>query len=157
MSFKLTGKIQNKAKFERALKRVDVATKACANELIFEAVLNVHRTALKLLAKRSFGKEQVRYTGGEARTVSVSKPGDAPNTDTSHGIKSVRFEVDADKMQGAVGTDLDYMAILEKKSKWIEARPWRGPARALFRKSGWGPIFKAVGPKAFRQNLGGPA
>lgn len=91
----------------------------------------------------SSGKRAVRYTKPKGkRTVVVSKPGDAPNTDTGQAVKSIRRVVNKSQRTVQVGTNLDYLAMLEFKSRNRAERPWLRPA---FKK-----VLKRVGSKFFK-------
>lgn len=90
------------------------------------ATLRLHSEAVRGIHKKSSGAEQTRYS--PKRTVTASKPGEPPNTDTGTLIKSVGFNIDPNQMVGEVGTSLKYGKYLELGTKDIAPRPWLFPA-----------------------------
>lgn len=72
------------------------------------------------------GKAEIRYK--PKRTVVVSKPGEAPNTDTGRSVQSIKFDFKKQGLVGRVGTNLRYLARLEFGTEHIAARPWLSTA-----------------------------
>lgn len=96
------------------------------------AVIDIHAGTLRAISKTSTGETQTRYN--PKRKVTVSKPGDAPNTDSGRLASSYRFEVDELKLDGLVGSNLVYAKALEFGTKDIKARPTLGPAFLRFKR-----------------------
>lgn len=97
---------------------------------IRKATIETHSNAVKAIQKVSVGERQTRYR--PRRNVVVSRPGDAPNTDTGRLISSVAFDLSRARMIGRVGTNVKYGLFLELGTFDIKARPWLRPA---FRKA----------------------
>lgn len=91
-----------------------------------KAALLIHSDAIKSIRKTSAGEKQTRY--GPKREVTVSKPGDAPNTDRGTAIQNIGWEIDVSSMTVEVGTGLKYLKELEFGTKNMKARPWLFPA-----------------------------
>lgn len=105
---------------------------AGTKKAVIDSTLLLDETAKKLIAKRSSGKKQTRYK--PKREVIVSKPGDAPNTDTGRAIQSIFFNIENEGMKGSVGTKLKYLIGLEFGTKHVAARPWLSTALKLIKK-----------------------
>lgn len=69
-----------------------------------------------LVYTKSFGTHQ------------ASAPGEPPASDTGRLANSVDRDVDKEKLEAIVGTDLEYGLFLEEGTVNIEARPWLRPA-----------------------------
>jgi len=93
-----------------------------ATQNLKAATLVIHSQAIKELTNVSGGETETRYK--PKRSVKVSKPGDAPNTDTGTGRQSIGFNVDEQRNKSEVGTGLKYMKFLELGTRSIAARPW---------------------------------
>lgn len=89
--------------------------------------LDVMNESKLLIQKTSAGEKAVRYL--PKRTVTVSKPGDPPNSDTGRLINSIRFWKDGNVYK--VGTNVDYGAFLEFGTKDTAPRPWLSVALAI--------------------------
>jgi HK97 gp10 family phage protein len=63
--------------------------------------------------------------------VNVSRPGEAPNTDTGRLAQSIKFEFEDDGLKSLVGTNLKYGAALEFGTKNMAPRPWLSTAVLL--------------------------
>lgn len=133
-------KLQN---LKKALRKVQKDPELLLHEKISEGVLMIHATAIKNISSRSQGESETRYK--PKRQVTVSRPGDAPNTDRGTLVKSIIFEVDAGELRGVVGSNLSYAKDLEFGTKKMDARPWLAPA---FRE--W---LKKKGKNFFKINL----
>lgn len=103
------------------------------NEEIQLATLKVHETAVKSIQANGDGETETR--SNPTRTVSVSRPGEPPNTDTGRLVKSIQFEFEegAEGFTGYVGTNLKYGAHLELGTSKMEPRPWLRPALEVAR------------------------
>lgn len=93
-------------------------------QAVAKATLAVHKSAVKSIKEKSLGYQEWRYK--PKRLVVVSKPGDAPNSDTGRLIQSIQFEFENGGLKGLVGTNLKYGAYLEL----VYDRPWLAPALA---------------------------
>lgn len=113
--------------------------------------LRIHEIAVKSIQKQDgiIGK---RYN--PKRRVTVSKPGDPPNSDTGRLVQSIRFEFREGGLVALVGTDLKYGTWLEFGTKKMAARPWLLPAtRKAQRELGRKPYIKGIqaAAKALKQ------
>jgi HK97 gp10 family phage protein len=91
-----------------------------------EAALKVRNEAIRGIRETSRGGLEFRF--GPKRVVTVSKPGDAPNTDTGTLLKSIGWAVDEQNLVAEVGTNLKYAKFLELGTQDMEPRPWLMPA-----------------------------
>ncbi len=98
------------------------------SDALKRTTLQIHASAIKSIQKSSGGTRATRYN--PKRTVTVSRPGNAPNTDTGRLAQSVGFEIRKGKTSsvGVVGTNLKYGAWLEFGTRMMGARPWLRPA-----------------------------
>lgn len=123
-SVKILGldKLQNKIEMTAKKQQGDMRVK------LVQACLVVESQAKKLIQQKSNGEKKTRYN--PKREVTVSKPGDAPNTDRGTLIQSIGSEIDdsANKSVGVVGTNLEYGKHLEYGIRDGTKRPWLGPA-----------------------------
>ena len=129
MAIKVEG-VQELEKSMAALaKRYGLATAQSAI-----AAANLVRTeAVKSIQEVSEGEKTVRYNAaGNGRQVTVSREGDAPNTDTGRLVSSI--QVDATAKFVFVGTSLEYGKWLEFGTRYMNARPWLYPALERKRK-----------------------
>lgn len=94
----------------------------------------IHGEAVKLIQEVSNGRRTVRYRDGRHKEVTVSKRGEAPNTDTGRLVSSI-FVREKDKAI-YVGSDVDYGRYLELSLD----RPWLIPAKKKSEKK----IFKIL-------------
>ncbi len=89
----------------------------------FAAAQSVRTDAIKSIQSQSSGETVTRYRAdGTPYKHTVSKDGDAPNTDTGELVKSVQVEVKPDGIY--VGSRLEYAGHLEFRLN----RPWLIPA-----------------------------
>lgn len=89
----------------------------------------VESDAKKSIQAKSGGESVVRYrNGGGAYNHTVSKPNNAPNTDTGRLVASINTEIASDGVY--VGTSLEYGKFLEFGTKHMTERPWLMPALA---------------------------
>lgn len=104
-----------------------------ASSIIFDAVLNIHRTAVKSIQQASPGTNVIRYN--PKRQVIAAKAGESPNDDTGRLISSIAFNFakSARGPSAQVGTNLKYGAWLEFGTKRMGARPWLVPAYRVHR------------------------
>ena len=96
------------------------------NEVTDNAVritaFDVLKNATQAIKKTSQGKV---IRSGKSKTHTVSKKGDAPNTDTGRLIGSISVLHEKKSMVAEVGTNVTYGAILETTMN----RPWLVPAK----------------------------
>lgn len=102
--------------------------------ILLDAAITVKNEAQRSMQNKSGGETQVRYRNGQKRIVTVSKPGDPPNTDTGRLVRSVKARKTApnEAEVGVLGQDAPYGKHLEYGTVNMEARPWLRPA---FKKS----------------------
>jgi len=94
-----------------------------------QAAMEIHKNVVLLIQKQSNGGAVKRYyRGRKPKIVVVSKPGEAPNSDTGALIRSYRFRIDTASKSATVGSSSPYAAPLELGSRFIEARPHLQPA-----------------------------
>lgn len=93
----------------------------------FKAAKLIEGDAKKSIQAQSSGHVETRFrANGNSYEHTVSKPGDAPNTDTGDLVKSIQTEVTPKGI--FVGSRLDYSAWLEFGTATMDARPWLFPA-----------------------------
>lgn len=119
-------------------------------DAIFEALVlkafAIQSSAIRSIAKVSSGETLTLY--GPKRQHTVSKPGDAPNTDTGRLISSIRVQQDKSAGIVSVGSNVEYAPWLEFGTRRMLARPWLGPAvqaNKKFRKSDFKVTLKENG------------
>lgn len=122
MNFKASV-FSNPKRFATAAKKIEEVHLKAAQI----AALEIMNEAKLLIQKTSPGEKQVRYN--PKRTVTASKPGDPPNTDTGRLINSIKFAKDGNAYK--VGTNLSYGAYLEFGTKDLAPRPWLSVALAI--------------------------
>jgi HK97 gp10 family phage protein len=120
------GKIKGTKGISKAFDKAYEGFHAGKVELIRDTTLKVHETAVKLIQAKSSGETQIRYN--PKRSVTASKPGDAPNTDRGRLIQSIKFDFANKGLSSRVGTNLKYGRDLEFGTKKMEARPWLSTA-----------------------------
>lgn len=101
------------------LRKLPVQTTLGVERALVEAGMRVQATA----------KRSIQNSPADAKT-GRSKPGNPPKTDTGRGVNSIFLDNRTDK-NGAkvyVGTNVDYMAMLEFGTTQVAARPWLQPA-----------------------------
>lgn len=87
----------------------------------------VRSEAIQSIQDKSSGDSITRYReGGGSYSHTVSKPGDAPNTDTGRLVESV--QVDVTPKEVFVGSTLKYAGHLEFGTTNMDERPWLLPA-----------------------------
>lgn len=132
----ISASIKNQKALQKKLKALETLSEKHVLAALTDSVLLVHKVAVKLIQTKSPGVTMVRYGGGGARrrTVTVSNPGEAPNTDTGRLVKSIKFDIDKKGLKGLVGTNLKYGAALELGTKKMEPRPWLSTAFKMSKK-----------------------
>lgn len=86
----------------------------------------VEGEAKRLIAQQSPGRTVTIYRNGKKKNHVASRPGDAPNTDTSNLITRIHTEIHGDAAY--VGTNVEYAAPLEFGTTKMAARPFLTPA-----------------------------
>lgn len=123
---KVSTSIEGNKSLVNSLKRIVKDYEEQYEENVKTSTIALHGEAIKLIREKSSGQRQTRYD--QKRTVTASKPGDPPNTDTGTSIKSVGFEIDYRNLEGIVGSNLKYLKHLEYGTRNMDARPWLSPA-----------------------------
>jgi len=148
----ITAKLEGIKNLEASFEAAAAKASNGFTEEIKVTALEIQAEVLTQIQKQSSGEKVTRYRNGSAIKHTVSKPGDAPNTDTSSLVKSyergISFENRGRGIIAKIGSNLPYAAHLEfgTKDKTLQARPHLLPA---FRK-----ILKAKNGKAVRiQNI----
>lgn len=147
---KVVGTVTGNKRLLRKLESYEQAPSLLMQRLN-KAGLVIHGFARENIQKVSSGEKVFRYSLPRGkRRVTVSKPGDPPNTDTGQAIKSVGISSDKVRQIVKVGTNLKYLAALEFDSKQNsrKARPWLRPAFKRFMEKHGGKFFKFAFPKA---------
>jgi HK97 gp10 family phage protein len=87
--------------------------------------------AVASIQKQSIGNVATRIKqGGSPYQHVVSKPGDAPNTDTGNLVKNIAVEVTSPtSVSVGIGEAAAYGAHLEFGTERMAARPWLVPAQ----------------------------
>ena len=122
----------------KKIERLKLVGRSEIERLVAQSTVELHGLAVKGIQEISPGERTTRRAskgagkGSTERKVTVSKPGDPPNTDTGRAISSVLFGINLRIPQGQVGTNLVYLAHLEFGTKTIAARPWLSSAYAEF-------------------------
>lgn len=123
---KFSARLEGSRALADALGQVNKEYKRHYAQSLKKSVLMVHAEAVKSIREKSPGHKEFRYE--PKRLVTVSRPGDPPNTDNGTLIKSVGFNVDETEMIAEVGTNLKYGKYLEFGTEAMKARPWLFPA-----------------------------
>lgn len=130
--FKLSGKITGLDKLNKKLNLFKKEVLANQVSAMQEATFMLHGAAVNLIQDNSDGRPERRYN--PKRTVNVSRPGEAPNTDTGRLVQSIKFDFKDNGLRGRVGTNLKYGAALEFGTSKMDARPWLSTAVLLVSK-----------------------
>lgn len=117
-----------------SIKGIDSAMKAAKaaadafeknrNNAVKESTLRLHEEAVRIVSENAGGSPAIRYN--PKRAVTVSKPGEAPHTDTGRLRQSIKFNY-KDGV-GQVGSNLKYAAWLEFGTEDMLPRPWLSTA-----------------------------
>lgn len=116
----IKGSIKGMDKFFKAAEKAAKSFETNRNFAVKEATLKLHEYAVKIVSANSGGTPSLRYS--PKRTVTVSRPGDPPHTDTGRLRQSIKFDIKKDT--GRVGSNLKYAAWLEFGTEDMAARPW---------------------------------
>ena len=119
-------------------------------ERVVQATLAIQNRAVKTIRAAAKGETVIRYK--PFRLHKVSRPGDAPHTDSGTLAEHVQHNLYPTQLRGEVGTNVVYARALEFGTKIMRARPWLMPAvnwvREQIKKSG-------TDPKALTKKLKG--
>jgi len=126
MAFRIGADVIGDMRFKKKLKSLSTRAQSEMERALVKSTLDLHREAVLSIKKRSSGKQVIRYR--PRRRVTVSRPGDAPNTDRGGLISSVAFNINKIALRSEVGSNLKYARWLEQGTKRMRARPWLGPA-----------------------------
>jgi HK97 gp10 family phage protein len=124
----IKGKIIGIDKLEARLKSIVAPLTQGQKSAVQQSAILIHGAAVKLIQKTSSGASMIRYS--PKRNVTVSKPGDAPNTDTGRLIQSLKFEFGDENgnFVAYVGSNLSYAKHLEFGTDKMEPRPFLSTA-----------------------------
>lgn len=114
--------------FEKSLRSFEDRASASVKQRAAIAAFQVEGIAKKSIAKTSQGKTSTRYLAGGKRSVTISAPGEPPNTDTGKLISSIRTRFSKNGLIAFVFTNLNYAFWLEFGTKTFKARPFLRPA-----------------------------
>ena len=120
----IKGSIKGAEKLLKSAKKAADVFEKNRTIAVQESTLLLHEEAVKIVSANEGGSQQVRYN--PKRTVSVSRPGDPPHTDTGRLRQSIKFNFKDD--MGEVGSNLKYAAWLEFGTENMSARPWLSTA-----------------------------
>lgn len=114
--------------FTKAIGQFEKAAEESAKKRATLAAFMVQGFAQKSIQRVSVGEQGTRTSRGFKRSVTVSKPGDAPNTDTGRLVSSIRVKFSKAERAAFVFTKLDYAFWLEFGTSEMMARPFLKPA-----------------------------
>lgn len=148
---KVVHKITGLDKLNKKLLKLQTDALSHQIKAVQDSTFLIHETAVGLIQDNTSGTPQRRYSkSGKPRMVLVSKPGEAPNTDTGRLVQSIKFDFKNGGLIGRVGTNLKYGAWLEFGTRAMEARPWLSEAVRLVSKD-----VAAVFERAFKKTVDG--
>lgn len=145
-AFKLSGKITGLDRLNKKLNLFQKEVLANQVSAMQEATFMLHSAAVNLIQDNADGRPEKRYN--PKRIVNVSRPGEAPNTDTGRLVQSIKFDFKDNGLTGRVGTNLKYGRALEFGTSKMEARPWLSTAVLLVSKE-----VAKVFEKAFKKSV----
>lgn len=148
MSFKVVGKITGLTSLNKKMNLFKREVLENQVKAVQEATFMLHGAAVQLIQDNNDGVPQMRYS--PKRMVNVSRPGEAPNTDTGRLVQSIKFDFKDGGLTGRVGTNLKYGRALEFGTSKMDPRPWLSTAVLLVSKE-VGNIFA----KAFKKSVDG--
>ncbi len=116
----ISGKLLGVAALKKQIDKLNKSFEENRNLAVQESTLALHKSAIEIVSENANGVQSVRYN--PRRTVTVSKAGDPPHTDTGRLRQSIKF--DYKKGIGRVGSNLKYAAWLEFGTENMSPRPW---------------------------------
>ena len=120
----ISGGVKKTAKLIKAVNKAADIFEANRNFAVKESTLALHASAVEIVSMNAGGDSAVRYN--PKRNVTVSKPGEAPHTDTGRLRQSIKFNYQDGV--GQVGSNLKYAAWLEFGTEDMVQRPWLSTA-----------------------------
>lgn len=125
MSVQVTGE----AELKRILLSLGKDMEDAMKKGVFLTAQQIRTHAIKSIQNQSFGTYVTRSRqGGGVYSHIAAAPNSAPNTDTGKLVSSIAVEMDGNKAEADVGSNLDYSAFLEMGTTQMEPRPWLMPA-----------------------------
>lgn len=120
------------------INRIAIDLDEAVDQAVRAGALAIQNEAIASINTQSRGEKVTRY--GPKRQHTVSKPGDAPNTDTGRLIGSIEVAHDKGSKRATVFSDLDYALHLET----VHDRPFLEPAAKAERKNILNNVKQAV-------------
>lgn len=145
----ISGSVKGTQKLLKQFKKADAVFEKNRDYAVKESTLALHREAVLLVSENEGGTADIRYN--PKRNVTVSRPGNAPHTDTGRLRQSIKFNY-KDGV-GQVGSNLKYAAWLEFGTEMMESRPWLSTAVRIVSKD-IGSIFNKWFNKALKEISG---
>ncbi len=130
---RVAAKITGQKRLQKQLRALPDLARAGLLAALKKSVIGIHADVVLSIRKKSSGDKETRYN--PKRNVTVSKPGEPPNTDTGKTISGYEFEVDEADLRGAVGSNDKVAAHLEFGTVHMAARPALRPAVKRARRS----------------------
>ena len=118
----IKGSIRNAPSLLKKLSKMAAVMEEKRNKAVQESTLALHAEAVKIVSENAGGDVEIRYN--PKRTVTVSKPGEPPHTDTGRLRQSIKFDFKDKGATGRVGSNYKVAAWLEFGTEHIGARPW---------------------------------
>ena len=106
------------------LDKLDNNLRMAISDSVIETTKEVKRRAVQDIEVTSTGHDAIRYGEPGKRHVVVSRPGDAPNSDTDTLVQSIKRSAIKGQLFGFVFTELKYGLFLET----VLNRHWLEPA-----------------------------
>ena len=119
------GSFSSSKKLEEKLKSLAVESREETLNQIIDSTLKVHAIAVKSIQQHQSSGRIYKRNGVDH---SASLPGFPPNSDTGNLVRNIAFKIDAEKLEGEVGSDIEYAKFLEFGTSKMEPRPWLLPA-----------------------------
>jgi HK97 gp10 family phage protein len=112
------------------LKKLDKNMGAAIKNGLRLSAEDARTKAIRSIQAQSVGKVVTRISqGGNQYEHTVSRPGDAPNTDSGNLVKNIAVEVKSPtSVEVGIGEAASYGAHLEFGTERMESRPWLLPA-----------------------------
>jgi HK97 gp10 family phage protein len=133
--------IKGMDKIQADIKKLGDTTKL--KQVLLAGALKIESDA-KLLIQHS-SPTGVTYRHGNVLHI-ASSPGEAPSTDTGRLVSSIQHWTSSDGLSIAVGSQVDYATYLEFGTRYMQPRPFLGPAIDMNRAEIIANIKKALKP-----------
>lgn len=124
----ITGNLKSVSALTKKLQSLSVKTVEGSLATVIDNTLAVHAEAIKSIQEHRSSWRS--YKSGKGATHWSSGPGFPPNTDTGNLVRNIAFNIDTEKLEGSVGTNVEYGKYLEFGTSKMEPRPWLLPALA---------------------------